>query len=137
MLSRLEQGVAANTKKYIGPVNVTWENLVERLALYALDRARTSEASEEANNDGFNTCMIIFRLIRDHLVKARSYPLNESGDRLLTADGKSVKQNAHIYITVFVLFFSLSILSYFLSFFFFFFFFLKKRFKKKPHFFFF
>lgn len=88
MLKRLEQGVKADKRKYKGSVNITWESLVKRMAVYARDRCSDVNAVEdEKSNDGVNTCKLIFRLLRDYLVHARSYPMSEDGHRLLDANG--------------------------------------------------
>jgi hypothetical protein len=91
LLTKLEKGVPADLKRYPGAADVKWENLVRRMAIFALDRSRSlTKDTDPDDHDGQETCAIIFRLLKDHLIKARTWPLNEQGDRVRDANGAKV-----------------------------------------------
>jgi len=90
LLTKLENGVPADTKKYPGAADVVWEKLVRRMAVYALDRSSSLvQDTDIDDHDGQEICEIIFRLLKDHLIKARTWPLNEDGERVVDANGKN------------------------------------------------
>jgi hypothetical protein len=59
---------------------VTWEMLVPRFVRYAREPGRFEEDKDPSDHNGCETVHIILRLLRDHLVKARTLPLDSNGN---------------------------------------------------------
>jgi len=89
LLTVLERGTHPDPAKYKGTsaVAVTWEMLVKRFVKYAKEDGRFS------SNDHYrySTCHIILRLLRDHLVKARTHPLDSNGNVVMVCEDTKVE----------------------------------------------
>jgi len=56
---------------------------------YASEFESYVEDNDQTDHDGSETCHIILRLMRDHLVKARTLPLDSSGSVVVERDSKT------------------------------------------------
>mmetsp|Transcript_1238 Transcript_1238/g.2394 ORF Transcript_1238/g.2394 Transcript_1238/m.2394 type:complete len:1459 (+) Transcript_1238:3-4379(+) len=88
LLSVLENGTQPDVAKFPrGCVVVTWEMIVDRFVRYTSERSSYEEDGNSADCFGSETMHIILRLLRDHLVKARTLPLDSNGDPVVTSKG--------------------------------------------------
>jgi len=79
LLTVLERGTTPDPAKYgTFAVAVTWEMLVARFIRYAKEEGRSGQGGDTHIRS--STCQIILRLLRDHLVKARTMPLDCDGN---------------------------------------------------------
>lgn len=63
--------------------------MVPRFVRYTSEFDSYEEDNDQTDHDGSETCHIILRLLRDHLVKARTLPLDSSGSVVTERDGKT------------------------------------------------
>lgn len=85
LLSVLENGTHPKPGAFPNgsEVKITWDMLVPRFVRYSHEPGRFEKEDKEsatADHNGRETVHIILRLLRDHLVKARTLPLDKDGN---------------------------------------------------------
>ena len=104
-VSVLEEGAPRRSGKgFEGAVEITWDMIVKRFVAFV--RGLRFEKNESGNgagvgaHSGIDTCILIFTVLRKHLVKARTYPLDAHGRVVRDAKGRVTFQDAERIVTL-------------------------------------